>query len=106
MQYGVDLTLTGHHHSYQRSCPVVASKCIPPRADGSNAAPVHLVIGNGGAHYSTDTDPNKPAYMEVVELIHGYLRFHANATMFAFEAVSGATGEVFDRARLVRPGGA
>lgn len=26
----VDLTLHGHHHSYQRTCPVIAGKCINP----------------------------------------------------------------------------
>lgn len=41
--HGVDLTLHGHHHSYQRSCPVLQGKCIPPDAGGSppSAVPLH-----------------------------------------------------------------
>ena len=30
LQYSVDLTLHGHHHSYQRSCPVFESSCQDP----------------------------------------------------------------------------
>lgn len=45
MENHVDLCLWGHHHSYQRSCAVYKEKCIPPNPDGSNAAPVHVVIG-------------------------------------------------------------
>ena len=46
---GVDLTLAGHHHSYQRTCPALEGECVPLAADGSAPVPVHVVMGHGGA---------------------------------------------------------
>jgi len=57
---GVDLTLHGHHHSYQRTCPAFEGRCRGVGADGSAAAPVHLVIGHAGASLSTNV-PLAPA---------------------------------------------
>jgi len=91
----VDLTLHGHHHSYQRTCPVIAGKCQGPgptfaqlssnsSSSGSNAgykgrsvrggssavyvdaaAPVHLVIGNAGAELSLNVEPQPPEIWQV-----------------------------------------
>ena len=41
----MDLALWGHHHSYQRTCPVYKEEC-------TEGATTHLVIGNGGQHLS------------------------------------------------------
>jgi len=41
----VDLTWHGHHHSYQRTCPVYRKACRGYNADGTAQAPVHMVIG-------------------------------------------------------------
>jgi hypothetical protein len=38
----VDLTLYGHYHSYQRTCPVYQNKCVD---DGL----VHITVGSAGA---------------------------------------------------------
>lgn len=43
----VDVSWTGHHHSYQRTCPVFQGRCLGRAADGTAQAPVHLVIGEG-----------------------------------------------------------
>ncbi|NJO23600.1 MAG: AMP-binding protein [Sphingomonadales bacterium] len=48
-KYAVDVTLHGHHHSYQRTCPVVAGECVGYGEDGVANGPVHLVVGNAGA---------------------------------------------------------
>lgn len=108
LQYGVDLTLTGHHHSYQRSCPVVGGSknatCVPMRPDGSAAAPVHLVIGNAGAQYCHNIVRPGPAWMVVVrDDVHGYARITADATTLRVEAVDASTGLVYDELALRRP---
>ena len=50
--YNVDLALWAHHHSYQRTCPVLHQKCRTNRQ-----APVHVVVGVGGQEISTDLIP-------------------------------------------------
>ena len=48
-KYKVDLALWGHHHSYQRTCPVYQEKC-------TDGAPIHIVIGMGGQGLSTNVE--------------------------------------------------
>lgn len=79
----VDLTLHGHHHSYQRTCPTIAGRCKGPRARGERlssvlansnnggevggrhativdaAAPVHLLIGNSGYVLDANLDAGR-----------------------------------------------
>jgi hypothetical protein len=104
-EYNIDLTVHGHHHSWQRTCPVLNDTCVARRADGSAAAPVHLVAGNGGAGLSFNTHVRAPPQFERVLLRHGHARLTANATHLAVEAVSAATGAVMDAFELVRPRG-
>lgn len=47
-QYQVDVTVAGHVHYAQYSCPVYKGKCITPNITGGYDAPVHIVAGNGG----------------------------------------------------------
>ncbi len=102
-KYKVDLTISGHHHSWQRTCPVLNSTCVTRRADGSAAAPVHLIVGNGGAGLSFNTHFRAPPQFERVLLRHGHARLAVNATHLAVEAVSAATGAVMDAFELVKP---
>ena len=39
------MTWYGHVHSYSRTCPVYQRNCMGFHADGSAAAPVHVLIG-------------------------------------------------------------
>lgn len=41
----VDATWHGHHHSYQRTCPLFHGRCRAAEADGTAGGAVHLVIG-------------------------------------------------------------
>ena len=41
--------LWGHHHSYQRTCPVYNETCM----DG---APVHVIIGMAGRELTQDLE--------------------------------------------------
>lgn len=64
----VDLVLQGHHHSYQRMCAVWNNGTCYARSAGDNnvyanpGAPVHIVIGTGGAGYSTNVMSPPPPY--------------------------------------------
>lgn len=60
LQYHVDLSFQGHHHSYQRTCPVHKNKCRGYGDDGVPLAPVHLVIGNAGAGLSINVHTEQP----------------------------------------------
>lgn len=46
----VDVVLSGHVHTYSRSCPVLKGTCVDADgADGTARGPVHLLFGHGGA---------------------------------------------------------
>lgn len=67
-KYKVDLALWGHHHSYQRTCPVYALKCTP-------GAPVHVVIGMAGqglSHNLRYVVRDIASWTELSERIHGW----------------------------------
>lgn len=60
IEYHVDLTFHGHHHSYQRTCPAHRNKCVGYGEDGVPLAPIHLVIGNAGAGLTINIHPKQP----------------------------------------------
>eukprot|EP00884_Botryococcus_braunii_P013968 jgi/Botrbrau1/22572/Bobra.176_1s0005.1 len=101
----VDLTLHGHHHSYQRSCFVLSGKCIDLGAEGVAQAPLHLVMGHAGAPLTYNTAAQPDSIWQLVNLTHGYLRISANATNFDVEVVESTTGSVFDSFGLRKPMG-
>ena len=102
LQYGVDLTLTGHHHSYQRTCYVNAGACMPLRADGSAAAPVHIVAGHAGAGLS-GVSAYASSIMERIVLEHGYLCGVANATHLVITSRRSTDGSMLDELTLFKP---
>lgn len=60
-EYNVDVTLHGHHHSYQRTCPLdTDSNCVGYDANGIANGPVHLVIGNAGAGLCLNVHKHPP----------------------------------------------
>jgi hypothetical protein len=64
--FQVDLTLHGHHHTYQRTCPMYNGTCLGfDERTGHAMGPVHLVIGNGGASLSLNVADPPPEYLEV-----------------------------------------
>ena len=62
----VDLVITGHHHLYERSCPVYRQLCL----DG---APTHVVVGGAGFELE---EPGmwEFGWREYYESSHGYGR--------------------------------
>ena len=101
-RYAVDLTFTGHHHSYQRSCPVLNGSCVRLCGDGSAPAPVHVVAGHGGAGLSAVSHWT-PRLFAAVREEHGYLRVRADVNALTLQNVRASDGKVTDAFRLVKP---
>jgi hypothetical protein len=99
----VDLTITGHHHSYQRTCALLAGECVVSCADGSVPAPTHIVAGHGGAPVSPVL-VFRPRAFRAVRRTHGYLRLSANAERLFLSSVSSDKGgRVMDTLTLRKP---
>lgn len=105
-EFQVDLTWHGHDHIYERTCPVYKKLCQGTNADGTNAGPVHVVIGHSGYELSFFANPYPPNYWEVIILEHGYMRCTANATSLSCEMVSSTqVGKVLDTYTFTKPAG-
>jgi len=59
-KYRVDLALWGHHHSYQRTCPVYKEQCV-------HGATTHVVIGIAGMSLSHTILPTPPSWIVYVD---------------------------------------
>lgn len=104
-RYRVDATWHGHHHSYQRTCPALRARCVPPAADGSQQAPVHFVIGHAGAGLTPNIHFFRPAIFQTVQLKHGYMRVAANSTHLHHQVVASSDGSIMDELLLTKPPG-
>jgi hypothetical protein len=92
-KYGVQLALTAHEHTYERTIPLQEHSTI--------GGPVtYIVTGGGGA-------PLYPAgtarWTAVSASVHHYVRGHADTCALSLEAVN-LDGAVFDRVSLNRCG--
>eukprot|EP00698_Gefionella_okellyi_P002402 TRINITY_DN1225_c0_g2_i3.p1 TRINITY_DN1225_c0_g2~~TRINITY_DN1225_c0_g2_i3.p1 ORF type:complete len:353 (-),score=59.68 TRINITY_DN1225_c0_g2_i3:924-1982(-) len=104
IQSGVDLCIWGHHHAYQRTCPVHNEVCVEPNADGSNAAPVHCVIGMAGAALASNRLAPQPRWLQYVDdWEFGYTRLQINATQLTIELVANVDGGVRDSYTMTKP---
>ncbi len=91
----MDVVLSGHHHSYQRTCPVYHRKCRHTK-HGAPGAPIHVCLGNGGADFYDNGFAPTPKWVDFEAMTtHGYARIHVNGSAFALEAVN-SRGDVFD----------
>jgi len=59
-KFKVDMAWWGHHHSYQRSCPVYNLTCV---SDGT----VHVVIGMAGMGLSQNIEPIDPDWFVMID---------------------------------------
>lgn len=71
MDVKVNVVLTAHHHSYQRSCPVYKGKCVRPSGPGVYAAPIYMIIGMGGFASCYNIQEPQPEIFEV-RSCHGW----------------------------------
>ena len=100
----VDLCLWGHHHSYQRTCPVANVTCVDEggaKAPATAHAPVHAVIGMAGFDLSRTLRNESAPYTRVAYAQWwGYSRIHANATTLTLQFVADIDGAVKDQFSL------
>ncbi|MEW5311981.1 MAG: hypothetical protein WDW38_003647 [Sanguina aurantia] len=99
----VDLLLHGHHHTYQRTCPVYQGQCMGLDPDGSPLAPIYVVIGNAGAGLSTNFLTPDPDWLQAMNLWWGILRLEINGTSLHAELVSDKDGSVQDSFTITKP---
>jgi len=102
-KYKVDLTWHGHHHSYQRTCPVYRQKCLGYSNDGVARAPVHMVIGHAGAELSYNIHTVQPSYFEKVVVDHGYSRVFVNGTHLHMDIFYDYDRSLMDTVTLYKP---
>jgi hypothetical protein len=104
-QYGVDVTLTGHHHSYQRSFALAYGYPQSACDSGAEAGTRHVVLGHGGASFSATGGPQAGLFEVVDTARHGYVTVAATATTFTLTAMAADTGAVMDTFTLSKPAG-
>jgi hypothetical protein len=104
----VDLVLQGHHHSYQRTCAVNNMTCVtrpsgPDNVYRNPGAPIHLVIGTGGAGFSTNVLSPQPPQFEVVQFWHGLGRITLhNSSTLEWNFINDLDGSVADSFWIVK----
>ncbi|EKX48804.1 hypothetical protein GUITHDRAFT_93561 [Guillardia theta CCMP2712] len=104
MEFQVNVVLTAHHHSYQRSCPVYKGKCVRPAGPGVYAAPIYMIIGMGGFASCYNIQEPQPEIFEVVDAInHGYIKVVADLDSFRVDYVHGDDRAVHDSFTLQFP---
>ncbi|XP_038212389.1 acid phosphatase type 7 isoform X3 [Zerene cesonia] len=105
--YGVDVVIWAHEHSYERTWPLYDQKVyngtthpyVNPRA------PVHIITGSAGCQENTDGfKPNPAAWSAFRSSDYGYTRFQAyNNTHIYFEQVDvDLKGQVVDSVWIIK----
>lgn len=102
LKHRVDLALWGHHHSYQRSCPLAAGKCVESGQSSGQWGVVHAVIGAAGYEFSRVADrASAPAWVRFVnDTLYGYATLDANASHLHFAFVRADGQGVLDEVVL------
>ncbi|GIL96226.1 hypothetical protein Vretimale_2087 [Volvox reticuliferus] len=103
MAHSVDMTLQGHHHSYQRTCPLYRGACQKNNDDGTATAPLHLVIGHAGAGLSLNIVEPPPAWLKNLGLWWGYVRMKVSQSHLLVEVVGDDNGQLMDSFELRKP---
>lgn len=95
-KFQVDLVVSGHVHSYARTCNVLDKKCIPI----VNGGTTHITLGCGG-HKLSDSKHNQPAWLEAHYVHYGYGRITVHdGNDLTFEYVRSSDGKVYDTKTL------
>jgi acid phosphatase type 7 len=106
----VDVCIWGHHHSYQRGAASFGGVGMQnsvivngERVYLQPKYPLHMVIGTGGAGFSTNIQPTLPSYTEEVLFEHGFVKFTLlNSTALEWTFISAANGTVLDHFYLLK----
>jgi len=101
LKYQVDLAMWGHHHSYQRTCPITAAgTCQTPVKE---PAVPHVVIGMGGYEASALAAERPPWLLQAENKSFGFARLRTNATHLHFVFVSSSDGTILDFFDIAKP---
>lgn len=109
MEYGVDLAVWAHEHSYERLLPTY-NRTVVPSADSNHPytnplAPIHITTGSAGCREKHDGfSPKPPAWSAFRSTDYGYTRLLvSNATHVQVQQVSAEkNGEVIDEIWIVQ----
>jgi hypothetical protein len=103
LRYGVDLVLSGHHHSYQRTCPIAHGRCVPRGAGGV----VYVVAGMAGFGTTFNVQEPQPEVFEVVDVEHhGFTTVSVSADSLVLRYYGGSDAALLDTLELSKnPGG-
>lgn len=88
LEHGVNLVLSGHHHSWQRTCPLFYGVC-------DESGVTYVVTGNAGAGLSGLSGPARGIFVSAIRE-HGYLRLTVNSTHLVASARASADGSELD----------
>jgi acid phosphatase type 7 len=93
----VDLVVSGHVHSYFRTCAVYDGDCVGGDGGGdSRHGAVHVVVGSAGRKLSR-LERGQEEWVAAAEATWGYTRFDVRgAERMAVEFVESETGRVLD----------
>lgn len=90
--YNVDLVLSGHVHSYARTCNVFNEKCV----DNLDKGTTHVTLGCGGRKLS-DVDHDQYNWLAYARVSFGYGRVSADGDRsLRLEYITTANGHVHD----------
>jgi hypothetical protein len=109
LRHRVDVAIWGHHHSYQRSCPMAYGRCVqhasdhqrtrgsqgqPPLRPGQQWGVTHLVVGTAGYEFSEVASPAEQqgwvAFVNNTRYGFGAIDANLSALRFAFVRSDGA----------------
>lgn len=92
--YGVDVLIWSHQHSYERFLPIYDSKVYNGTIDTSNPyhnarSPVHIVTGSAGCDENIDKFSSDPKTGSVARIAdYGYTRMNATMNKLIFQQIS------------------
>eukprot|EP01084_Bolivina_argentea_P261749 442465_1 len=92
-KYNVDLVLTGHFHSYQRTCFVYNSKCVGQKGGGI----MHIMIGTAGIDCEEMPFYDESWSQNWYSGDYGYGRFVVNRTTLVYDYVLNNDASVFEQ---------
>lgn len=109
----VDITLWGHHHTYQRMCASYAGQCMQRSIKNKHNSneyiyqnpsyPIPLVVGTAGPSPSFNLQHPSPDYFETVSFLHGIAHIKIyNETALHWKFLNNIEGDVIDSFWLLK----
>ncbi|GLI58698.1 hypothetical protein VaNZ11_000448, partial [Volvox africanus] len=95
LDYQVDVVVSGHVHTYYRSCSAAGGKCVLDERKGI----VHLVVGTAG-HELSDVEDDQKDWCDEVINDWGFGRFDVDGDTLHFSFIRTGDGRVGDSLTL------